>query len=81
MEQRIVKSTTNIIGDLVNLAKAGDPRLWVDYDKEVDVLYVSFGKPQKADDARQDKDGIIRRTKNRKIIGLTVLDASRFLRR
>lgn len=27
------------------------PSVWIDYDKEVDVLYISFEKPQRADDS------------------------------
>lgn len=77
MEQRITKIATAAINDLVRLAKVGDSKLWIDYDKEADVLYVSFGRPQKADDARQE-DGIIRRTKKGKLVGLTILNASRF---
>ena len=52
--------------------------VFVDYDKEADVLYVNFGKPQKADNAIQGKDGIIKRKKGNKIIGLTILNASNF---
>lgn len=66
------------IADLVRLASYGKDKLFVDYDKEADVLYISFGRPQKADDSYQESDGIIRRKKNNKIIGLTVLNASRF---
>lgn len=78
MEQKIIESVNRAIGDLVELAQLGNPKLWVDYDKEADVLYVSFGRPQKADDSRQDKEGIIRRKKNNKLIGFTILNASRF---
>jgi len=78
MEQNIIRSTTGVVTNLLRLAKLGDSKLWVDYDKEVDVLYVSFGRPQKADDSYQEKDGIIRRKKKNKLIGLTILNASRF---
>ena len=78
MEQRIINSGKMAISDLVQLAQYGDDKLFIDYDKEADVLYVSFGKPQKAEDSIQDKDGIIRRKKGDKIIGLTILNASRF---
>ena len=78
MEKRIIKSTTLAIDDILRLARLGDSKLWIDYDKEVDVLYVNFGRPQKADDSYQDKDNIIRRMKKDKIIGLTILHASRF---
>ena len=78
MEQRIINSSKLAISDLVQMAQYGNDKLFVDYDEEADVLYVSFGKPQKADDAIQGKDGIIRRKKAGKIIGLTILQASRF---
>lgn len=78
MEQKIIHSANIAIADLIRLAEYGNSKLWVDYDKEADVLYLNFGQPQKADDAYQGRDGIIRRKKNNKIIGLTVLNASRF---
>lgn len=78
MEQTIINSGKMAISDLVQLAQYGDDKLFIDYDKEADVLYVSFGKPQKADDAIQGEDGIIRRKKGKKIVGLTILNASRF---
>lgn len=78
MEQSIVNTGKLAISDLVKLADFGNDQLFIDYDKEADVLYISFGKPQKADDAIQDRDGIIRRKKGDKIVGLTILNASRF---
>ena len=67
------------VSDLVRMAQYGKDKLFVDYDNQADVLYVNFGKPQKADDAVQGKDGIIRRKKRNKIVGLTILNASRFV--
>lgn len=78
MEQRVINTSKIAVADLVRLADFGDDKLFIDYDKEADVLYISFGKPQKADDAIQDRDGIIRRKKAGKVIGLTILNASRF---
>ncbi len=78
MEQRLIKTTKNAVDDLVKLALVGQSKLWVDYDKEVDVLYISFDKPQKADNSIHGDDDIIRRIKRGKIVGLTVLNASRF---
>lgn len=66
------------IADLVRLAQTGNSKLWVDYDQEADVLYINFGKPEKADDAQQGSDGIIRRKRNKKLVGLTILNASKF---
>lgn len=78
MEQRIINSGKLAISDLVQLAKYGKDQLFIDYDEEADVLYVSFGKPQKADDSIHGEGDIIRRKKGNKIIGLTILNASRF---
>ncbi len=53
----------------------------LDYDPEGDVLYISFGEPQAADDADVTDDGVIVRTREGKIVGLTVLNASQSLYR
>lgn len=29
--------------------------MWIDYDEEADVLYISFRRPQKATDTKKDK--------------------------
>ena len=78
MEQKIINSGKLAITDLILLSQYGNSTFIVDYDKEADVLYISFDHPQKADDSIQGKDGIIRRKKGNKIIGLTILNASRF---
>jgi uncharacterized protein YuzE len=49
-----------------------------DFDKEADVLYISFQKPQKATDTEMVSDDILLRTKNNEIVGLTILHASKF---
>ncbi|HJH25351.1 MAG TPA: hypothetical protein C5S37_00950 [Methanophagales archaeon] len=40
------------------LLKMPSNRIWIDYDEDADVLYVSFQKPQHADDSEM-KDNII----------------------
>ena len=77
MEKIILNTTKVAIDDLVKLAMVGDSRLWVDYDKKADVLYINFDRPQKADDAIQEK-GIIKRKRKGKIIGFTILNASSY---
>jgi uncharacterized protein YuzE len=47
----------------------------LDYDPEGDVLYISFGEPQPADDSEVTGDDIIVRTRAGEIVGLTILDA------
>lgn len=78
MEQVVINSGKLAIPDFIKLAKYGRDQLFVDYDEEADVLYISFGKPQKADDTIHGEGDIIRRKKGNKIIGLTILNASRF---
>ena len=51
--------------------------MWVDYDKEADVLYVSFRRPQRARKTVEFDDDILLRTDGRKIVGITILNASR----
>jgi uncharacterized protein YuzE len=51
-------------------------RMWVDYDEEADVLYLSFRKPQRATDSETRDDGIIVRKRGKEVVGLTILDAS-----
>jgi uncharacterized protein YuzE len=49
----------------------------IDYDKEVDVLYISFEKPQRADDSIIQDDGKIYHYRLEEIVGITVPNASK----
>ena len=51
--------------------------LWVDYDEEADVLYISFERPQDATDTEMTDDGILLRYRGDKLVGLTILEASK----
>jgi len=46
--------------------------LHIRYDKEADVMYVSFGPPVPADDSEMGEDDILYRYKNGSVVGLTV---------
>jgi uncharacterized protein YuzE len=52
------------------------PRFYVDYDKEADVLYISFERPQKATDTEMTDEGMLFRYRDDKLVGITILDAS-----
>jgi uncharacterized protein YuzE len=52
-------------------------RFWVDYDTDADVLYISFQRPQKATDAEMTEDEVILRYRGDRMVGLTILDASK----
>jgi len=45
------------------------------YDAEGDILYISFGQPQPADDSDITDEGVIVRLREGRIVGLTVLNA------
>jgi len=51
-------------------------RFWIDYDKEADVLYISFQRPQQATDSKMTDDGILFRYRGKQLVGITVLEAS-----
>jgi len=51
-------------------------RFWVDYDREADVLYISFRRPQQATDTQMTEEGILLRSRGKELVGITVLDAS-----
>jgi uncharacterized protein YuzE len=51
--------------------------IWIDFDKEADVLYISFEKPQNADDSVMKKDGNIYHYRKNYLVGITMLNASK----
>jgi len=60
-----------------SLLRLPHKRMWIDYDEEADVLYISFRRPQKATDTEMMEDGILLRYKDGELVGLTILDASK----
>ena len=60
-----------------HLLKFPKNKVWIDYDKEADVLYLSFEKPQNATDSEMRDDGVLLRYKRDKLVGITILDASK----
>jgi uncharacterized protein YuzE len=47
------------------------------YDAEGDVLYISFGDPQPADDSDITDEGVIVRLRKGRIVGLSILNATK----
>ena len=58
------------------LLKFPERRFWVDYDADADVLYISFQRPQQATDTEMTDEGILLRYRGKRLVGITVLDAS-----
>ena len=41
-----MEKVTNVIESIPYLLRMPSKRVWIDYDDEADVLYISFRKPQ-----------------------------------
>ncbi len=50
--------------------------VWLDYDQEADVLYISFRKPPRATNTIETDDDILVRKDGNTIVGLTIWNAS-----
>ena len=70
------KDITSILQAVPGLVGIPENQMWANYDQEVDVLYIVFQRPQKATDSEMRDDGLIIHRRGRKIVGVTILDAS-----
>jgi uncharacterized protein YuzE len=74
------KKTADFVSNCVALAtkilKLPAQQVWLDYDKQADVLYMSFRRPQRATDTIEMGDDILLRKDGRDIVGLTIMNAS-----
>jgi len=79
MEKRTVKDEflKEVFSATPHLLKFPEKKMWIDYDEEADVLYISFKRPQKATDSKMLDNGILLRYKEDELVGITVLDASK----
>ena len=59
------------------LLKMPSNRIWVDYDEDADVLYISFQKPQHADDSEL-KNNVIYHYRGKDLVGITVVGAKKY---
>jgi uncharacterized protein YuzE len=62
----------NIMQALKAVSHSNADNLHIRYDKEADVMYVSFGPPVPADDSELGEDDILYRYKDGEVVGLTV---------
>ena len=63
---------------LPRIKEAPQGNVWLSYDGEADVLYINFQQPSKATDSElTDDDIIIRYDEDAKVIGFTILRASK----
>ena len=70
------KDFSRILRAVPQLVRFPAKQMWLDFDAEADVLYISFRRPQRASDSEMREDGIIVHRRGKQIVGLTILDAS-----
>jgi len=74
METAEINKTLKEVHELVShLIKLPETKMWIDYDKEADVLYISFKRPQRATDSEMLDNGVLLRYKGDELVGITVL--------
>ncbi len=74
LDQTVLAEVFRATPHLLRFPKA---KLWVDYDEEADALYLSFERPQKATDSEMLENGVLLRYKGNKLVGITILEASK----
>ena len=66
----LFKATTNFI-------KLPQTKMWLDYDVDADVLYLHFEEESSSTHSEMRDDGIILDYRDDRLVGLTILEASR----
>ncbi len=66
-----------ILALVPDLLKVPSSKIWVIHDKDADVLYINFKKPSHADESELTDEDVIIRYEKGKIVGITVLNASK----
>jgi len=77
----VTNPTVNLVlKALPQLVKLPSQHLWVDYDRDADVLYLSLERPQQATDTRAMLNGqILLRSRGKRLVGITILRAKSLL--
>jgi uncharacterized protein YuzE len=65
----------NILKSVPYLLTVPSKKIWADYDEEADVLYISFYKPQEANDSVLEEN-VVYHYRDGELVGLTIVRAS-----
>ena len=60
-----------------DLIKLPARKIWVDYDEEADVLYISLPRPQNATDSEMRENRVLLRYREKELVGITIFEASK----
>ncbi len=69
-------SLSYLLTAVTNLIKLLATKLWLDYDAEVDVLYIHLEEKPASTHSEMRDDGILLDYRGDQIVGLTLLEAS-----
>jgi len=68
-------ATESILNSVPYLLMAPSNKIWIDYDSDADVLYISFKKPQQANDSVLEENAVYH-YRDQELVGITVLRAA-----
>jgi uncharacterized protein YuzE len=71
------KTIVYLLEATANLVKLPKTQMWLDYDREADVLYLHFEEKPASNHSEMRDDGIIFDYQDDHLVGLTILEASR----
>jgi uncharacterized protein YuzE len=69
-----LKHVYKLIPHIINLPPK---KMWLDYDKDADVFYINFKKPQRATDSEMLENGVLLRYRGTELVGITIMEASK----
>ncbi|PIP40912.1 MAG: hypothetical protein COX19_04665 [Desulfobacterales bacterium CG23_combo_of_CG06-09_8_20_14_all_51_8] len=70
--------TLNQVYQLIpHFIKLPPKKMWLDYDKDADVFYINFKRPQRATDSEMLDNGVLLRYRGTELVGITIMDASK----
>ena len=80
MATTLTQETDNFVANCLVMAndimRLHARKTWIDYDEEADVLYMSFRKPQRANNTIEINEDILLRKDDKEIVGITIMNAS-----
>lgn len=70
------KPLGHLLKAVSHLVQLPQTHMWLDYDEEADALYVHFEDKPTSNHSEIRDDGVILDYKGRRLVGVTILDAS-----
>ena len=79
MKQGFINTILPKLG-LQHLIRMQKPPLWLSYDREGDALHVIFEEAKKTDKTSLDRNDFIVTKRGKKVVNMTILNASRLFK-